>query len=336
MRQTPVSPDLRRIVVMGLGGTIAASAPSATQTHGYELTGAIADVLKQVSQLADIADVRFQQVANVSSQDIDNAMLSRLLHAVNAQLADASVDGIVISHGTDTLEETAYFLHLLVKGDKPVILTGAMRPSSALSADGPLNLFHAVRVATDHAASGKGVLVVIDERIVSAKGAVKLHTSATSAFSNPAIGLLGSVSGGTPAFHAVVPTTAASEFDLPRDLPDSLPQVDIVYGHQSAGVHFYRAAIDAGARGIVFAGTGNGSLSHAAKAGALMAREHGVAFVRSSRVPGGGVAPCADDEDYATIAAHTLNPQKARVLLMLALARHMDTQALRRCFALHG
>src|ERR1700759_3794631 len=118
MKQTPVSPDLCRIVVMGLGGTIAASAPSATQTHGYRLTGTISDVLKQLPQLADIADIRFEQVANVSSQEIDNAMLLRLLRAVNAQLADASVDGIVITHGTDTLEETAFFLHLLLKGDK--------------------------------------------------------------------------------------------------------------------------------------------------------------------------------------------------------------------------
>jgi L-asparaginase len=322
----------RRIVVMGLGGTIAASAPGAGQTRNYALTGTLASVLEQVPQLATIADIESESIANVSSQEIDNGLLLRLARAVQARLADASVHGVVMTHGTDTLEETAFFLSLVTRSDKPVVLTGAMRPASALSADGPLNLFHAVKVASDDSARNRGVMVVMDEQIVSARAAVKLHTSATSAFSRPPLGCIGSVSGAEVVFHAAPAPSGANVFDL----PDVLPHIDIVYGHQNAGEHFYRAAIQAGARGIVFAGTGNGTLSEAAKAGAAMAREHGVAFVRSSRVPFGAVSPCKDDGRYGTIAARSLNPQKARILLMLGLSQGMNSESLQQCFDLHG
>jgi L-asparaginase len=328
----------RRIVVMGLGGTIAASAPSAGQTRGYTLTGTLTSVLEQVPQLATIAEIESESIANVASQEVDDALLLRLGRAVQARLDDASVDGVVITHGTDTLEETAFFLSLVTRSIKPVVLTGAMRPASALSADGPLNLFHAVKVASADTARHRGVMVVMDDQIVSAQAAVKMHTSATSAFSQPPLGCLGSVSGAEVVFRAAPsrPGANADADDLTGNLPSALPHVDIVYGHQNAGVHFYRAAIAAGARGIVFAGTGNGTFSEAAKTGATLAREHGVAFVRSSRVPSGAVSPCEDDERYGAIAAHSLNPQKARILLMLGLARGMDTAFLRRCFEVHG
>jgi L-asparaginase len=332
----PDSTPKRRIVVMGLGGTIAASASSAGQTHGYKLTGTLAGVLEQVPQLATLAEIESEVIANVSSQEVDNALLLQLACAVQARVADASVHGVVITHGTDTLEETAFFLSLIARRIKPVVLTGAMRPASALSADGPMNLFQAVKVATADGAQEHGVLVVMDDQIISAQNAAKLHTSATSAFSHPPMRCVGSVSGSGVIFHAPPSPCAAHAVGLMGDTPAKLPQVDIVYGHQNAGAHFYRAAIEAGARGIVFAGTGNGTLSEAAKEGATMAREHGVAFVRSSRVPFGTVTPCDDDARYSTIAAHSLNPQKARILLMLGLARGRDTEALRQCFEVHG
>jgi L-asparaginase len=326
----------RRIVVLGVGGTIAASAESATQTHDYKLTGTLMTVLEQVPQLADIADIRGEQVANISSQEVDNTVLLRLVQMVNAWLSDPTVDGVVITHGTDTLEESAYFLHMLVKSDKPVVVTGAMRPASALSADGPLNLYNAVRVAIDDDAHGKGVLVVLDERVVSARDASKMDTSATDAFSYPQAGILGSISGGRVKFRSLPIVKHTDKTDLSVSGVDCLPHVDIVYGYQNAGIHLFAAAIEAGARGIVFAATGNGTLSEAAKAGALMAREHGVALVRSSRVARGGVSECSDDFRYDTIAGQTLNPQKARVLLMLGLMQRMGTQALRRFFEVNG
>ncbi|OTP75897.1 L-asparaginase [Caballeronia sordidicola] len=300
------------------------------------MTGTLMSVLEQIPQLAAIADIRAEQVANISSQEVDNALLLRLVEMVNAALSDLTVDGVVITHGTDTLEESAYFLHLLVKNDKPVVMTGAMRPASALSADGPLNLYNAVRVAIHDDARGKGVLVVLDERVVSARYATKMHTSATDAFSYPPIGILGSITGGRVMFHALPISKRTDENGFSVSGISSLPHVDIVYGYQNAGTHFFVSAINAGAQGIVFAATGNGTLSEAAKVGALMAREHGVAVVRSSRVAGGGVSQCSDDSRYDTIAAQTLNPQKARILLMLGLAQHMNTQALRRYFELYG
>ncbi|MDR5761042.1 asparaginase [Caballeronia sp. LZ035] len=326
----------RRIVVMGLGGTIAASAPGAGQTRGYTLTGTLASVLDQVPQLATIAEIESESIACISSQEVDNVLLLQVARAVQARLDDASVHGVVITHGTDTLEETAFFLSLITRSAKPVVLTGAMRPASALSADGPLNLLHAVKVASDEGAQDRGVMVVMDEQIISAQAAAKLHTSATSAFSHPPLGCLGSVSSAEVVFRAVPSRPEANTVDLAGEPPRVLPQVDIVYGHQHAGEHFYRSAIAAGARGIVFAGTGNGTFSAAAKAGASMAREHGVAFVRSSRVPFGTVSPCEDDIHYGAIAAHSLNPQKARILLMLGLARGMDTASLRQCFEVYG
>ncbi|CAE6842818.1 L-asparaginase 2 [Paraburkholderia aspalathi] len=326
---------LRQIVILGVGGTIAASAASATQTHDYKLTGTLDTVLEQVPQLGEIANIRSEQVVNVASHEVDNAVLLRLASRVNEHLADPAVDGVVITHGTDTLEETTYFLHLVVKIAKPVVVTGAMRPSSALSADGPLNLYNAVRVAISEDAAGMGVLVVLDERVVSARDATKTHTSATDAFRGPDSVELGALSGGRVRFAAspLRRHTCDTSFDLAA--VQALPQVDIVYGYQNAGTHFFRAAIEAGARGIVFAATGNGSLSEAAKAGVLMARERGVAVVRSSRVAAGAVSECADDACYHTIAADTLNPPKARILLMLGLAHGMDTTALRRAFEIY-
>lgn len=333
LNDTPA--PLRRVVILGVGGTIAASAASPTQTHDYKLTGTLDTVLEQVPQLSQIAEIRSEQVANVASHEVDNAVLLRLARRVNEHLADPAVDSVVITHGTDTLEETAYFLHLVVKSGKPVVVTGAMRPASALSADGPLNLYNAVRVASSDCARDRGVLVVLDERVVSARDATKTHTTATDAFRCLDSADLGALGGGKILFRAspLRKHTCGTAFDLAG--VDTLPQVDIVCGYQNAGTHFFRAAIEAGARGIVFAATGNGSLSEAAKAGALMAREHGVAFVRSSRVAAGTVTECADDACYDTIAADTLNPQKARILLMLALAHGMDTAALRRSFELY-
>ncbi|MFT4064080.1 type II asparaginase [Paraburkholderia sp.] len=333
MRSSANTPNMaRRIVILGVGGTIAASASSATKTHDYELTGTLDTVLAQVPQLGELARIGTEQVANVASHEVDNAVLLHLAKRVNEHLADPAVDGIVITHGTDTLEETAYFLHLVVKSDKPVVVTGAMRPSSALSADGPLNLYNAVRVAIHDGARGVGVLVVLDERVASARDVTKTHTSATDAFralDSPELGALG---GGKVLFAAspLRKHTRDTCFDL--QAIQTLPQVDIVYGYQNGGTFFFKAAIEAGSRGIIFAATGNGSLSEAAKAGALMARERGIVFVRASRVAAGAVCECADDARYDTVAAGTLNPQKARVLTMLGLAHGMDTSALRHAF----
>lgn len=320
------------MVVLGTGGTIASSAGSATQLHDYRVTTGVADMLAALPQLGDLAELRAVDLLQIESHAIDNAVLLAIARRIAAELADPEVDGVVLTHGTDTLEETAYFLNLTLKSTKPVVLVGAMRPASALSTDGPLNLYNAVRVVASPDAHGMGVLVVFNERVLAARSVAKGHTTAVHAFDAPGQGCLGEISGGkVHFFHTPMRVhTVATEFFL--DSLVELPQVDIVYDHQGAGIHHYRAALEAGARGIVLAATGNGSLSPSARLGAGLARRAGIAFVRASRVGEGSVAHSCNDEELGLIAAGSLNPQKARILLMLALSRGEELASLRSCF----
>jgi L-asparaginase len=328
----PAGCGLPRIVLLGTGGTIASSAADAAQLHDYRVTVGIDAILAAVPQILQVADVRCEQLMNVESHEIDNAMLLTIARRIQALLDRADVNGVVVTHGTDTLEETAYFLNLVLDSAKPVVIVGAMRPATALSADGPLNLLNAFRLAVCPEAAGKGVLVMLNDRIGAARHVTKTHTTATNAFFAAEQGSLGEIAGGEVHFFNA-PTrrhTVHSEFSL--DDIEELPAVDIIFDHLGAGTHLYRAAIDAGAKGIVLAATGNGSLSPSAREGAEAARRHGVAFVRASRVGQGVVTDSADDTMLDTIAANSLNPQKARILLMLALCVTRDPAAIRECF----
>ncbi len=321
-----------RIVLLGTGGTIASSAIAATQLHDYAVTATIEAVLAAVPQVRELASIRCEQIVNIDSHAIDNGVLLMIARRVQAVLQEPDVDGVVLTHGTDTLEETAYFLNLTLKSSKPVVLVGAMRPATALSADGPLNLYSAFRLATCPDARGKGVLVMLNEKIMAARHASKTDTTAVDAFRSCEEGNLGRIAGGVVHFFNA-PTrlhTLATEFSLAGI--GELPQVDIVYDHQGAGMHLYRAAIEAGAKGIVLAATGNGSLSPSARAGAELARRQGVMFVRSSRVGQGVVSASGDDELLGLVSANSLNPQKARMLLMLALGKTGDYRAVQGCF----
>ena len=323
---------LPRVVILGTGGTIAAAAEASTNTTDYELVHGIEAVLAAVPEMQSFARVTAAQVVNLPSQEIDNATLIQLALRINVLLGSDEVDGVVVTHGTDTMEETAYFLNLVVKSAKPVVMVGSMRPSTALSADGPLNILNAVRVAASPNAAGKGVLMVLNDRIGAARHTVKTHTTAADAFSAPECGFIGSVIGADVDFHAqpLRAHTLATEFDVTHTV--LLPLVDIVYGYQNAGEYLFDAAIDAGAKGIVFAGTGNGTLSEAAKRCAGRARAQGVAFVRPSRVGGGIVTAHRFDAELDTVAANSLNPQKARILLMLALTITRDHRRLQSYF----
>lgn len=326
---------LPRIVLVGTGGTIASSAADAAQLHDYRVSEGVEAILAAVPQVRTLADVRCEQLMNVESHEIDNAMLLTMARRVQALLDRDDVDGVVIAHGTDTLEESAYCLNLVLDTMKPVVVVGAMRPATALSADGPLNLLNAVRLAICADAAGKGVLVMLNDRIGAARHVTKTHTTGTDAFYSAEQGSLGEIAGGAVHFFSA-PTrrhTVHCEFSL-ADI-DVLPQVDIIFDHLGAGTHLYRAAIESGARGIVLAATGNGSLSPSARQGAELARQRGVIFVRSSRVGQGVVTDSADDAALGTIAASSLNPQKARILLMLALSVTRDVAAIRDCFRLY-
>ena len=317
--------SLSNIKVLATGGTIAGSSDSNTDTTGYK-SGALGidKVIASVPQLKDIANVTGEQVANVGSENVDNALLLKLAKRVNQLLNDDQVDGIVVTHGTDTLEETAYFLHLVVKSNKPVVVVGSMRPASAISADGPLNLYHAVKIASTKEAKGKGVMVTLNDRIASARFITKTNTTTTDSFKSLEQGYIGEVAGEVVSFYNE-PTrkhTTESEFDISK--LKELPQVDILYGYQNDQKYVYDAAVKEGAKGIVVAAAGNGTMSTEAINGATDAVKKDVVIVRSSRAGNGIVTHEKMDDEHHFVSSDSLNPQKARILLMLALTKTKD------------
>ncbi len=328
-------PRLPGVVIVATGGTIAGTGATTTTTVGYTAaTIGVESLIAAVPELRKVARVRGEQVFQIASENMTPAHWLRLAGRVNELLARADVDGVVVTHGTDTLEETAYFLDLVVKSAKPVVLVGAMRPATALSADGPMNLFDAVAVAAAPDSAGRGVLVCLNDRIDAARDVTKTDTAALDTFRSPALGALGIVEGGRPAFYRAATRlhTTATEFDVGR--VEELPKVGIVLAYAGSGRVGIDAMVAAGVRGLVHAGTGNGSLSTEAKAALVEARAKGIVVVRASRIPGGAVARNgeADDDALDFVVADDLSPQKARVLLTLALTRTSDTREIQRMF----
>jgi len=326
---------LANVTILATGGTIAGSGASATTTVGYTAaTVGVDTLIKAVPELSNVAQVKGEQVFQIASENMTNEHWLALAKRVNTLLAQADVDGIVITHGTDTLEETAYFLDLTVKSKKPVVLVGAMRPGTALSADGPINLYNAVLLAASRDAVGKGVLVALNDQIHSARDVSKTNTSTPDSFKTPELGLLGYIQGGKPYFYRASTRkhTVDAEFDVSK--LTTLPQVDIVYGYANVGPVALNALVAAGAKGIIHAGVGDGSLAATVKPALVAARKQGVVIVRASRVGQGILARNgeANDDELDFVAADTLSAQKARILLMLALTKTSDTKAIQQMF----
>ncbi|TAM31250.1 MAG: asparaginase [Paraburkholderia sp.] len=325
---------LPRIAVLATGGTIAGSAPDAANTAGYQAgVIGVAQLLAAVPGLDAIAQIQAEQVASIDSKDMALALWTTLAQRINTLLAGDDIDGVVITHGTDTLEETAWLLHLAVKSSKPVVMTAAMRPASALSADGPLNLLNAVTLAASGAAAGQGVLVAFNNRIHCARDVIKISTYAVDAFQSPEIGALGWVQDGRVEFQRR--TLRAHTVDSPFTANGPWPHVEIVASYAGVSRIAVDALVAAGVRGIVVAGTGNGSIHSTLQQALVEAAAKGVAVVRASRVGSGHVMHngAAKDDALGFISAGTLNPYKARVLLALALARGItDRIELQRVF----
>ncbi|HVS51712.1 MAG TPA: type II asparaginase [Opitutaceae bacterium] len=327
------SPALPRIRVLATGGTIAGAQTGGGR--GYKAATLSMDALVgAVPQLAELAQLEVEQVAAIGSQDMDDATWLKLAARTQAAVDDAALAGVVITHGTDTMEETAFFLNLVAHTEKPIVLVGAMRPATAISADGPMNLYNAVAVAAHAEARGRGVLVVANDEIHFAREVAKTNTTQVGTFRATHRGLAGVVNAGRLHLYAppVRRHTHASEFSLAGLV--ALPRVDIVYAHAGMGRELIDAAVRAGARGIVIAGVGDGNLSATALAAAADAARAGVALVRSSRTGGGVVERNIeiDDDALGFIAADELNPPKARVLLMLGLTRTREVRALQEMF----
>ena len=325
---------LSNVVILATGGTIAGAGASAANSATYQAAKVgIEQLIAGVPELSQIANVRGEQVMQIASESINNENLLQLGRRV-AELADSKdVDGIVITHGTDTLEETAYFLNLVEKTDKPIVVVGSMRPGTAMSADGMLNLYNAVAVAGSKDARGKGVLVTMNDEINTARDVNKDINIQTSAFKSQ-WGPLGMVvEGKNYWFRAPVKRhTTQSEFDI--DSITSLPQVDIVYAYGNVQPTAVNALVAGGAKAIIHAGTGNGSVADRMVKPLQDARAQGVVIVRSARVPYGFVLRNAEqpDDKHDWVVAHDLRPEKARILTMLALAKGASTQELQRMF----
>lgn len=334
-KEVETQTKLANVVVLATGGTIAGAGASAANSATYQAAKVgVEQLIASIPELSKLANVRGEQVMQIASESITNENLLQLGRRV-AELADSKdVDGIVITHGTDTLEETAYFLNLVEKTDKPIIVVGSMRPGTAMSADGMLNLYNAVAVASSKEAHGKGVLVTMNDEIQSGRDVSKMINIKTEAFKS-AWGPLGMVVEGKSYWFRLPAKrhTMDSEFDIKNI--KSLPDVEIAYSYGNVSDTAYKALAQSGAKAIIHAGTGNGSVSSRVVPTLQALRKDGVQIIRSSHVNAGGfVLRNAEqpDDKYDWVVAHDLNPQKARILAMVALTKTNDSKELQRMF----
>ncbi len=328
----------KNIHILATGGTIAGKQAD-TSKPGYKAGSfSVQDLIDAVPGLGNVAKLQGEQVANIGSQDMNDKVWLKLARRVNELLADRSVDGIVITHGTDTLEETSYFLNQVVKSEKPVVLTASMRPATAISADGPMNLYQATVVAAHDEARGRGVLVVMNNHIHYAAEITKTVTVNPDTMKSPNRGLAGKCD--ADICHYYSPTiklhTTRSKLSLP-DKIDTLPTVEIVYAHANAGRGLMDAAVKQGAKGLVVAGVGDGNMTDAMLAAATEYAKKGIVIVRSSHVGAGDVKRNVevDDDKLGFVASRETNPQKARVILQLGLLQGLDVVGIQDLYDTH-
>jgi L-asparaginase len=321
-------------VVLATGGTIAGAAATDVQAAYTSGQVGVEQLLAAVPQAKKLANLRGEQISNIGSQDMNDEVWVKLATRINELLAMPDVAGVVVTHGTDTIEETAYFLNLVVKSKKPVVMTAAMRPSTALSADGPLNFFNAVAVAASKEAAGRGVLVVVNDWIHGASSLTKTSTTAVQTFLSPISGLIGTIAYGEIEWYRgpVGRNTATSEFTVDKNT--TLPRVDIIMAYENMDGAIIDAAVASGAKGLVIAGVGNGNMTTAAVTALAAQAKKGIVCVRSSRVVTGQVGRNVevDDDKNGFVASLGHNPQKARVLLRLALTKTRDPKTIQRYF----
>lgn len=323
-----------KVLILATGGTIAGSAASGVQS-GYTSGQVTIDAMvNAVPDAMKLADIKGEQISNVGSQDMSFEIMLKVANRINELAGSKDVDGFVITHGTDTMEETAYFLNLVTKTEKPVVLVGSMRPSTAISADGPLNLYNGIAVAADPKAKGHGVLLVMNDWIHSAQSLTKVSTTAVQTFMSPIRGLIGTTSYGVNDFYHYPDQKfgKSSEFDVKG--VTTFPRVDIIYADADMKPDLIDASIEKGAKGIVIAGVGNGNMNKASLDACARASKKGIMVVRSTRVATGIVGrnvECNDDE-LGLIASYGLNPQKSRILLTVALLKPRKLDELQKIF----
>lgn len=323
-----------KVLILATGGTIAGSAATGVQS-GYTSGQVTIDAMvNAVPDAMKLADIKGEQIANVGSQDMSFEIMLKVANRINELAGSKDVDGFVITHGTDTMEETAYFLNLVVKTEKPVVLVGSMRPSTAISADGPLNLYNGIAVAADPKAKGHGVLLVMNDWIHSAQSLTKVSTTAVQTFMSPIRGLIGTTSYGVNDFYHYPDQRFGKDSQFDVKGVTTFPRVDIIYADADMKPDLIDASIEKGAKGIVIAGVGNGNMNKASLDACARASKKGIIVVRSTRVATGIVGrnvECNDDE-LGLIASYGLNPQKSRILLTIALLKPRKLDELQKIF----
>lgn len=322
------------IHILATGGTIAGAGGSAVESNYTAGQVAIGTLLDAVPEIQAIANVTGEQIVRIGSQDMSNAVWLTLAKRINELLSSPDCDGIVITHGTDTMEETAFFLNLTVHSDKPVVLVGSMRASTSLSADGPLNLYNAVVVAASPHSKGNGVLVAMNNLILGAHNVVKTNTQGVETFQSLNSGAMGYIQNGN-VYYSLRPTkkhTVNSVFNV-ENLTE-LPKVGIVYGYSNVEADMVTPMLTNDYKGIILAGVGNGNFHENVFPVLVEAQQKGIQVVRSSRVPAGPTTleGEVDDAKYHFVVSQELNPQKARVLLMLALTKTNDWKQIQSYF----
>ncbi len=335
--EKPADSSLPRIRILATGGTIAGAQGDKHQA-GYKAgTFKVDDLVNAVPELKQIAEVSGEQVANIGSQTMNNEVWLKLSKRVNDVLKDPAIDGVVITHGTDTLEETAYFLSLVTKSDKPLVLVGSMRPATAISPDGPMNLYNAVALAGNPEAKGRGALVILNDEVHYAREVEKMNTTQLDTFKSPNRGRAGVIHTGKAVFWQAPNGRFGTTSEFSVDSQTELPRVEIVYSYANFGRDTIDFFVQQGVKGIVLAGVGDGNTTDAALAGLQDAVKQGIAVVRSSRTGSGIVARNIElnDDRFGFIASEELSPQKSRVLLMLGLTKTSDPRKLQQFFEVY-
>jgi L-asparaginase len=320
--------------VLATGGTIAgAQAPEGG--YGYK-SGSfdIKDLISAVPNLDKLAIISGEQVVNIGSQDMNDDVWLKLARRVAEVVESPDTDAVLITHGTDTMEETGYFLDLVTRTDKPIVMVGSMRPATAISADGPSNLYNGVATAISPGARGRGVVVVLNDQIDYARNVVKTNTSEVQTFESVNRGPAGVSNTGVVTWFAPLDRKHGLTSEFSIEGVSKLPRVDIIYAHAGMNPDLIDAAVKLGAKGLVIAGVGDGNMTQAALDRVTAAAKAGVVVVRSTRLASGIVYRNneVDDGKLGLVASGELNPAKSRVLLMLALTRTSDVAKIQTIF----
>jgi L-asparaginase len=319
---------LPKVRVFATGGTISGYAPNRDMQYGYKPGSIPPDkLLADIPEAAKVADLSSEEIAETGSGGINTKILLKLAKQINAWLAQPDTAGAIVTHGTATMEETAYFLNLVIHSDKPVVLVGAMRPFTSISRDGPFNLYNAIRVAADPQARGNGVMILLNEEIQAARDVTKTNTERVNTFDTRDLGPIGFADEDRIVFYRrlLYRHTSKSEFNV--DNLTTLPKVDICYGYQEGDRACIDAVVHAGAKGVVLDDNAPGN-----RAAIKDARKKGVVFAQSDRKGSGRVLNAANVEQTGVVTADNLNAQKARMLLRLALTKTSDPNEIQRMF----